>query len=194
MEFVVNTINEIITTSDFTNTKRLYEIIAETKSQMQMYLTGAGHQAAYIRAGSYTRSYLKYQDEIEGIGQYQFIESLEHNFETLKDEVVSSLKELSTYIFRKENLLISYTGDNDDYKKYLPELINNLYNKDIVKERYLFVEDVKNEGFKTPGQVQYVARCGNFGNVGEYSGAFLVFGMALRYDYLWTQVRVLGGA
>ncbi len=194
MEFVVNTIKEIITTSDFTNTKRLYEIIAETKSQMQMYLMGAGHQAAYIRAGSYTRSYLKYQDEIEGIGQYQFIENLEHNFETLKDEVVSSLKELSTYIFIKENLLISYTGDNDDYKKYLPELINNLYNKDIVKERYLFVEDVKNEGFKTPGQVQYVARCGNFGNVGEYSGAFLVFGMALRYDYLWTQVRVLGGA
>ena len=194
MEFVINTIEEIITTSNFDNEKRLYEIIAEAKSQMQMYLMGAGHQAAYIRAGSYTRSYLKYQDEIEGIGQYKFIENLEHNFNTLKNEVISSLKELVTYIFRKENLLISYTGDNDSYKTYLPKLINSLYTNEITKEEYKFTKDIKNEGFKTPGQVQYVARFGNFDNVGTYNGAFLVFGMALRYDYLWTQVRVLGGA
>ena len=116
------------------------------------------------------------------------------NWLNKKKEIISNLQELLIYIFRKENLIISYTGDNDEYKKYISILINDLYTENIEKEPYEFVPEIKNEGFKTPSQVQYVARFGNFDNVGEYTGAFLVFGMGLRYDYLWTQVRVLGGA
>lgn len=193
-EFVVNTIKEIIKESDFTDEKRIYEIISSLKSQMQMRLMGAGHAAAYVRAGSYVRSYLKYQDEVDGIGQYWFIEELEKDFENKKNEIISNLQTLLIYIFRKENLIISYTGDNDSYKTFIPSLINDLYTQKVKKEPYNFIPEIKNEGFKTPSQVQYVARFGNFENVGEYTGAFLVFGMGLRYDYLWTQVRVLGGA
>lgn len=193
-EFVIAIIKEIIKESDFTDKKRLYEIIAGTKSQMQMQLMGAGHAAAYTRSGSYVRSYLKYQDEVDGINQYWFIEALEKDFQNKKNEIIANLKQLLIYIFRKENLIISYTGDNDSYKTYISNLINDLYNEEIVKEPFEFVPNIKNEGFKTPSQVQYVARFGNFEKVGDYTGAFLVFGMALRYDYLWTQVRVLGGA
>lgn len=193
-EFVVNIIKEIIKESDFTDEKRLYEIIAGTKSQMQMQLMGAGHAAAYIRSGSYVRSYLKYQDEVDGISQYWFIEQLEKDFQNKKNEIILNLKQLLIYIFRKENLIISYTGDNDSYKTYISHLINDLYSEEIIKEPFKFIPNIKNEGFKTPSQVQYVARFGNFEKVGDYTGAFLVFGMALRYDYLWTQVRVLGGA
>ena len=161
---------------------------------MQMQLMGAGHAAAYVRSGSYVRSYLKYQDEVDGISQYWFIEELEKDFNNKKEEIISNLKQLLIYIFRKENLIISYTGDNDSYKTYISSLINELYNEEINKEPFEFVKEIKNEGFKTPSQVQYVARFGNFEEVGDYTGAFQVFGMALRYDYLWTQVRVLGGA
>jgi Zn-dependent M16 (insulinase) family peptidase len=52
-----------------------------------------------------------------------------------------------------------------------------------------------NEGFKTGMQVQYVARCGNFLKAGyEYTGAMKVLKTILSYDYLWTNVRVKGGA
>ena len=193
-DFVLDVLKEIIKETVFTDEKRLYEIIAETKSQMQMQLMGAGHAAAYVRSGSYVRSYLKYQDEVDGISQYWFIEELEKDFNNKKEEIISNLKQLLIYIFRKENLIISYTGDNDSYKTYISSLINELYNEEINKEPFEFVKEIKNEGFKTPSQVQYVARFGNFEEVGDYTGAFQVFGMALRYDYLWTQVRVLGGA
>ncbi len=193
-EFVINIINEIITNTIFTDEKRLYEIIAETKSQKQMYFMGAGHAASYTRAGSYIRSYLKYQDDVDGIGQYWFIENLEKEFNEKKNEIINSLQQLMIYIFRKENLIISYTGSNDSYKTYISDLIKNLNKEEIKEEPFKFVPDIKNEGFKTPSQVQYVARFGNFEKVGNYHGAFLVFGMALSYDYLWTQIRVLGGA
>jgi len=53
----------------------------------------------------------------------------------------------------------------------------------------------KNEGFCTAGQVQYVARAGSFFEDGyEYQGSLRVLTTILSYDYLWNQVRVVGGA
>ena len=194
MDFVFKTALEIITSSTLDNEKRLYEIIAENKSQRQMYLMGAGHLASLTRAGSYIKAHMYYQDIVDGIGQYQFIEDLEKNFKEKYQEIKSSLQELMHHIFRKENLNISYTADNDDYKEYIPNFVSSLYNNEITKEQFVFIPNKKNEGFKTPAQVQYVARYGDFSSVGTFKGSLYVFEMALRYDYLWTKVRVLGGA
>ena len=44
-------------------------------------------------------------------------------------------------------------------------------------------------------QIQYVARCGNFVEKGlEYTGHLRVLKNVMSYEYLWNQVRVLGGA
>lgn len=194
MDFVFKTIKEIITSSILNNEKRLYEIIAECKSQMQMYLMQAGHVASLVRAGSYTRSNMYYKDLVEGIAYYEFIENIEKNFATKKNDIINNLLTTIETIFQKDNLLISYTANNFDVTKYIPTFISSLYNKEIKKEEFVFTPNIKNEGFKTPSQIQYVSRYGNFNDKGDYTGAFNVFGMALRYDYLWTNVRVLGGA
>ncbi len=194
IENVFNIINEITTTSKLNNHKRLKEIISKLKSDLQMQLMGAGHIASLTRAGSYIRSHMYYKDQTSGIGLYELIEKLEKDFDNQKEEIVSNLEQLIKLVFRKENLKISYTADNDDYKKYISSYVNNLYHEKVNKEPFKFIPNKKNEGFKTPSQVQYVARYGNFNQVGNFTGAFNVFGMALRYDYLWTQVRVLGGA
>ena len=53
----------------------------------------------------------------------------------------------------------------------------------------------RNEGLKTSGKVQYVARCGNFAAEGlQYSGAMKVLRTIMSYEYLWTNIRVIGGA
>ena len=191
--FVFNIVKEIITTSVIDNKKRLAEIIAENKSQRQMTLLANGHVTAINRAFSYIRSSSAYSELTSGISQYKFIEELNENFNDKYDEIVNSLKELITYVFRKENLFISYTANNDDYKTYVADFANSLYNNEIVKTPFVFEENKLNEGFTSSSQVQYVAKVGNFGKE-HYTGAFQVFGGALRYDYLWMQVRVLGGA
>ena len=51
------------------------------------------------------------------------------------------------------------------------------------------------EGFCDASQIQYVARGGNFVQHGySYSGHLNVLKMILGYDYLWMNIRVLGGA
>jgi Zn-dependent M16 (insulinase) family peptidase len=57
------------------------------------------------------------------------------------------------------------------------------------------LEGVKNEGFMTSGQVQYVCRGGNFKKKGfEYTGALRALKVMMGYEYLWNNVRVKGGA
>lgn len=194
IESVFQLITQITATSKLNNYKRLKEIISKLKSDLQMQLMEAGHIAALTRAGSYLRPQMYYKDQVSGIGLYELIETLDQNFEEQKDEIINNLETLMQYIFRKENLIISYTADNDNYKPHISPYLNSLYQTPIVKESFIFAVDKKNEGFKTPSQVQYVARYGNFNQRGKFTGAFDVFSMALKYDYLWTQVRVLGGA
>lgn len=194
VSFVFDTVKEIITSSKINNKRRLMEILGENKSQRQMMLLGRGHIASMNRAFSYLRSASYYNEVVDGISQYQFIEDLCLNFDKKYDEIVENLDKIIKIIFRKENLIISSTSTFDDYDKYLDDFVNSLYQGEPVKSDYVFVPKLLNEGFSTPSTVQYVARVGNFKEVGNYTGAFQVFAMALRYDYLWMQVRVLGGA
>ena len=53
----------------------------------------------------------------------------------------------------------------------------------------------RNEGILTSGKVQYVAKGGNFRRHGyAYTGSLMVLDTILQYGYLWTKIRVQGGA
>ncbi len=194
VNYIFTLTKEIITSSKLDNKQRIREIIMEAKSQSQMFFMESGHAAAVNRALSYLRSANLYNEYVSGVAQYQFIESLVKDFDNLYPTIVKNLEELMKYVFRKENLIISYTGKNFKYEEEIMNFLPSLRNDKIKKEPFAFKEDTKNEGFKTPSTVQYVARVGNYEDLATYTGAFQVFAMALRYDYLWMKVRVLGGA
>ena len=105
---------------------------------------------------------------------------------------------MASYIFTKENLLVSFTGGEEGLKeveKLLPNFIESLGNKKEVTDPFVFTPNQQNEGFKAPYDVNYVALVGNYkyDNL-PYTGALQVFQNIIATDYLWTNVRVLGGA
>ena len=54
---------------------------------------------------------------------------------------------------------------------------------------------VKNEGFTSSSQVQYVCRAGNYRRKGlQPTGALRVLKVMMGYEYLWLNIRVKGGA
>ncbi len=189
---------EIILSSDFTDEKRIRELIGEGKSRMQASMTGAGHSVAAIRALSYFSKTAAVTEQISGIPQYRLLEQIDGNFEGRKEELVTNLQKLMTCIFRKENLLVDVTGTPDilpEVKKEVQALAGQLLTEEIsdVFEEPALVK--KNEGFMTAGQVQFVCRAGNFIRKGlPYTGALKVLKVMMGYEYLWNQVRVKGGA
>lgn len=196
--FVFEMIREILCTSKFEDDKRLYEILAKMKSRMQMSMASAGHSTAVARALSYFSENAYFQEKTTGIDFYKFLDELETNFQEKKEDLKEKLKELMVYVFRPENLTVSYTADQKGCRgleEEVQKLKAVLCTKEIMPGSFAPVLEVKNEGFQTSGQVQYVAAAGNFREVGySYTGALRILKVMLSYEYLWTNIRVKGGA
>ena len=167
---------------------------------MQSDLASAGHQSAAVRAMSYVSPAAMVSDGISGIGYFKHLEKLNKEIET--DEGAKALAEklesLAKAIFRPENLLVDITGTEAEYVN-IPEesksFADSLFTCDYEKGSLKLVPSKKNEAFKTAGQVQYVCRAGNFASKGlKYNGTLRVLKVMMGYDYLWRNIRVLGGA
>ncbi len=198
LEFAFSMIKEILFTSVFEDDKRIYEILAQLKSRLEMGLTSSGHGTAYSRGLSYFSATGYYSELTSGIEFYKFINDLEKGFAERKNEIYSNLRKTMHYLFRPENMLVSYTADIEGYKP-LPNIIKEfkklLFTEEIEMKEVKLPLSVKNEGFKTSSQVQYVARVGNFLKAGySYTGALRVLRVIMNYDYLWSNIRVKGGA
>lgn len=198
LEFGFAMLAEILTTSKLEDEKRLGEILHETKSRSKMRLEMASHSAAMIRATSYFSSTASYNDRTGGIGYYHFLEDIIRDFDKNKKAVIEKLKEVAGRLFTLDNMLISYTSDNEGFAymdKAMKRLTDVLSEKTGERYAYTFKKANRNEGFKTASQVNYVARCGNFKAQGlAYTGALRILKVILSYDYLWLNLRVKGGA
>lgn len=190
---------EVLFSSKLTDKKRLKEIISEIRTKMDTRIPSAGHVYAANRALSYVDPMMKYKDVAEGIGFYEFIKKLDRNFDSNFDALIRQLSRARVCIFRKENLTLSLTGAEFNFKSLLEgEMLQfgrMLYDTPCVKAVPVFQVEKLNEGFKTPSKVQYVATAGRFEKEGqEYNGALKVLKTIFSYDYLWVNVRVTGGA
>lgn len=200
-EKVLDLFYEAVSCSHWGDEKRLKEIIGEQKSSLQMRLISAGHSTAVSRAMAYMSEPAKMDEQFSGISYYRFLKELDENFDTYKDNLIQILQMLVRTIFVRDRILVGITcaeGDYPVFEKALERLLERLPAKadaEPVKPVLVCENIPENEGFKTAGQVQYVARTGNFAEKGiAYSGAFKVVKSLLSYEYLWNEVRVKGGA
>ncbi|MBR1931390.1 MAG: insulinase family protein [Lachnospiraceae bacterium] len=198
LEKAIALMQEIMMTSKLTDTKRLAEILAEGKSRMQAQMMSGGHSVAAGRALSYGSVSGAISEQISGIPFYKLVSALSDDFETRKEELVTKLSELARMVFRKENLMIDFIGEEKALERLeepVKSLADCLYTCDVRKEHFVPVVEKKNEGLMTSAQVQYVCRAGNFRKKGlPYKGALRVLKVMMGYEYLWMNVRVKGGA
>ncbi|MBR4831212.1 MAG: insulinase family protein [Butyrivibrio sp.] len=200
LSYAFDLVKEILTCSLFDDVKRLTEIFDEQFARMQSDLASAGHQTAAIRAMSYVSPAAMVSDMVSGIGFFRHLEKMNSLIRTEEGakEIIENLRKLTKTIFRTENLLIDVTGTDAEYEgipRESKKFMESLFTDDYDKSEFVLVPSKKNEGFKTAGQVQYVCRAGNFASKGlSYDGSLRVLKVMMGYDYLWKNIRVLGGA
>lgn len=198
---ILDLFGEMMLTSHLDDGKRLQEVIGELRSYKRMSLQSAGHSTAAWRAMSYLKERCYYVEQMKGISYYDFLSDLEDHFEERKDNLIAVLKALAECIFTKERLMICVTADRDGYEVLekesgrLLEILPEHVEAAVPEPAWKLPEIQENEGFRTAGKVQYVARAGQFSDKGiSYNGVFKVVRTILDYDYLWNEVRVKGGA
>ncbi len=189
---------EMMLGTKFEDEKRLLEIMAELNSKNQAAVLSSGHLFASGRAMSYGSASAAISEVLNGLTFNRLVEKLAYHFEDEKKQLIAALKELSACIFRKENLMVDYTATEDGYEPlpYLTEdLRESLFTSPVETGRFVPKLSVKNEGFTSSSQVQYVCRAGNYRKKGlQPNGALKVLKVMMGYEYLWVNVRVKGGA
>lgn len=190
---------EMLLHSDFTDEKRLSEILAELKSRMQSGLLSDGHTVAAGRALSYLTPTAKLQEQIGGLDFYRLVERLNAGGKE-REELSEKIRELAHVLFVPENLMLDVACDKEeDYEAFLSlaaGLKERLYEKSISqKTPFKAVCERKNEGIMSSAQVQYVCKAGNFIEKGlPFTGALRILRGMLSNEYLWNAIRVKGGA
>lgn len=189
---------EILRHTKFDNKRRMKELLSEGRSRIQSQLTARGNSTAALRAISYYSETAAMNERIKGIDFYVFLEELEQHFEERYEELVEKLQQVMRYIFRPENLLISYAATEDGFAAIEPlieEFKSCLYTEPVEKCGIHCPVCERKEGFQTSAQVQYVAQAGNYLDAGyHYNGTMRVVRLIMSYDYLWNEIRVKGGA
>ena len=189
---------QMLLTSDFTDTKRLGELVAQIKARLQANLSSSGHLVAAMRSMSSFSRYALYQDELKGIAFYRSICRIEKELSESPKSVSDKLAAIARKLFARNRMLISFTGNNEAYanaKPSLEKVIAGFNKMSTVGNQAEVHFNTAKEAFIDASQIQYVAKTGDFICEGyEYTGALRLLRIILSYDYLWINVRVKGGA
>lgn len=189
---------QMLLSSDFTDTKRLGELVAQIKARLQANLSSSGHLVAAMRSMSSFSRYALYQDELKGIAFYRSICHIEKKLSESPKSVSDKLAAIAKKLFARNRMLISFTGNDEAYgnaKPSLEKVIAEFNKMSAVGNQAEVHFNTAKEAFIDASQIQYVAKTGDFICEGyEYTGALRLLRIILSYDYLWINVRVKGGA
>lgn len=189
---------QMLLSSDFTDTKRLGELVAQIKARLQANLSSSGHLVAAMRSMSSFSRYALYQDELKGVAFYRSICHIEKELSESPKSVSDKLAAIAKKLFARNRMLISFTGNNEAYgnaKPSLEKVIAGFNKMSVVGNQAEVHFNTAKEAFIDASQIQYVAKTGDFICEGyEYTGALRLLRIILSYDYLWINVRVKGGA
>ncbi len=189
---------QMLLSSDFTDTKRLGELVAQIKARLQANLSSSGHLVAAMRSMSSFSRYALYQDELKGVAFYRSICRIEKELSESPKSVSEKLAAIAKKLFARNRMLISFTGNNEAYgnaKPSLEKVIAGFDKMSVIGNQAEVHFNTAKEAFIDASQIQYVAKTGDFICEGyEYTGALRLLRIILSYDYLWINVRVKGGA
>lgn len=211
-------LHKLLVESVFVDSKRISLILSETKVNAIMNIISSGHIAAIGRSLSTLNFQYKYADMISssGIAFCKFISSFVANYE----QNFKLINESFELIFKKLKMCKMYLTLSMDkkyhddviksYKKFsdrlIKEKVRSIYTevdeeklKNNIKEISKlipfesFVKKVKKEAIIIPSDVNFVAIANNFDKK-KFSGGLHLIKTLFNYEYLWTNIRVLGGA
>jgi len=192
-------IKEMLFTSKLSDKKRVKENLEQSKLRIQGYMIQSGHAVAVGQAAATLSDGSAMNEILSGLKQYRYMEEILADFDNRFDSLVKEMQEVLDIVLCKDNLEISLGCEErgrDIFEKAVSEFIDNLKTESKVKTREHITATGINVGLSAASMVQYVACCGNYVKEGNlpYKGSIQVLKSLLNTDYLWTAVRLQGGA
>ncbi|WP_311370474.1 insulinase family protein [Anaerococcus hydrogenalis] len=190
-------IKEVMKNTDFSDEKRIKDILKQIKAMFEMNMYDSGHSLALTRSFSHFDKLSYIKDQLNGFGYYEFIKKIskdvEEDFLTFKEKLEDLYKE----IFSK-NLLINITGSNEDYKilkTYIKKEFSDLDKIEKDKAKIEFNKSYYKEGILSDANVNYVSMGADLKEFSDKKLNLLALSSSIISNpYLHDLIRAKGGA
>lgn len=187
----------ILTKSKFNDEKRLETLIRQIYANIELDILRSPQNFLLARISSYLTPAGNYNEQ-KNLAYFRFLKEILLNFTASFPKIQSNLEHILPLLVNRENLLIGVTMSEKDYEAFEKSTFNflsKLPQKKLEARYDIAPFKTKNEGMTTSSRVQYVAKGANFINKGfSFTGTMDVLSTIMRYEYLWTKIRVQGGA
>lgn len=182
--------------SQFTDLERFRELVNELDTDLQSSFFSRGQTIALARLFSYCSDAARVNEQ-DQFSYQLFIKDLVANFDAKAPAILEALQELLGIFFQKSKFMLGYACDAQNLqpaKEQIVAFLDSLpYCEDFAIKKVPLGKI--NEAIAAAGKVQYVAAGGNFAKHGyKFKGSMRVLETILRYEYLWTRIRIQGGA
>ncbi len=184
---------EILNTTRFTDAPAVLKILRQMKAANQQKLVSRGNLYAAYR--------VKAQQSSAGVAAEHFtgcesIRYVAQNAQKSPDEIALLLPQMEALcrrIFCAERLTVSVSKNGADL---VPALLSAFPQGKATPQSAEFALYPKcREGIRIPGSVGYSACGANIAQFGKhFEGSMYALSNMMTYEYLWTEVRVKGGA
>jgi presequence protease len=191
-------VDEIVNKSDLSDSERIKTILTRHLSQLEAQIKREGSGLAMTRYSSYLSNAGMFNELTRGYDYLVFIRNLVKNYDESSGSIVSKLKEVASQLFSQENLIAASTCNEQDYKELAEKFksfTSTLPHTNLTVKNWNFDLSPKNEGIQAASKVQYVYAGYNYRKLGyPYSGKMLILNNVISRNWLYQQVRVIGGA
>ncbi len=193
VEIIPKLLCEVLLNTRFDDSARIKKILTQLRSATEDSVLASGDGISSERLeGALTDAGEKNED-ILGIPAYRRIKNYEKNFESEKDALTEMLRNVIAKVFTRSRLTLSLAGDApagfaESIIAIFPE------GRPSENENSKFKASERKEAVILPIRVSHTAMGFCSDGASELLGAFKVARSILSYEYLWNQVRVVGGA
>ncbi|WP_027108439.1 insulinase family protein [Lacticigenium naphthae] len=188
---------EILFETKFDNIAELQKITQRLLSIFENKINFSSHSIVANRSLSQVKSVAKLNERVSGIDYFDFLKEMREELKTDPSKLTGELTQLLNRLVNKNRLNVLFTGDSDRKTLVKDTLIKHFEDlaDDELGEDIRYIPGKKqNEAYVTAQDVNYVGLGTNAADHLSFTGSSQVLSTALRFDYLWNNVRVKGGA
>ena len=180
----------------FEDQEHIQDVLKEMLASRESRLNGDGDELASSLALGHFDHGQVLQSRITGFSFTDRLRELLKDFDGQIDSMIETWKQLIRVIFARDRMLIHYTAEEKEdaaIQKALFGCLARLPEKSTRTDKAVQPPlESETLGIMTPSMVQYVSMAVRFPQV--YTGKMQVLRSILSGEYLWHQIRELGGA
>lgn len=195
---LLDIMQDILLTVKLDNRERFKQIVLERKVRMERYLALAGQAVAGGRVGAQFTETAWAKEYISGTEHLFFIRELVDKIENDWDSVLGSLEAVREALVNRGQMIVNTTMEGKDwsaFKSKLDAFLGKLPKSEASIAQWSTMNGAQYEALTLPAQVNFNAKAANLYQHGyELDGSISVITKHMSREYMWQNIRVMGGA